>query len=72
MTAVFVWVLVQDDELELPVAVADSMATICQRMGLNSSTIKSRVSRGLPVCCCPWSTQKVRCRAVKVRIDDEE
>ena len=68
----FVWMLVQDDELELPVAVADSLSLLCIRMGLNPNTVASRVSRGIPICCRPWSTRKVRCRAVKVRIDDEE
>lgn len=68
----FVWMLVQDDELELPVAVADSLALLCRRMGLNRATVASEATRGLPVYCRPWPAQKVRCKAVKVQVDDDE
>lgn len=58
------WMEVTQDDLELPVIVADSVLSLARKKGVSVSTIKSALSR--------YRKGKIKkCRYRKVEIEDE-
>lgn len=64
MSKTRVFMLVSEDELELPLCVEDSVELLARRVGTSKNCISSTMSKARKA--------KKRCRYVKVQIDDKD
>ena len=62
----FVWMKVSDDEYELPVAVADSLAALARLCGVTEASIYSSMSKAR------HGIRKTLYRKVRIDLDDTE
>ena len=62
----FVWMKVSDDEYELPVAVADSLAALARLCGVTEASIHSSMSKAR------HGIRKTLYRKVRIDLDDTE
>lgn len=62
----FVWMKVSDDEYELPVAVADSLAALARLCGVTEASIYSSMSKAR------HGIRKTLYRRVRIDLDDTE
>ena len=62
----FVWMKVSDDEYELPVAVADSLAALARLCGVTEASICSSMSKAR------HGIRKTLYRRVRIDLDDTE
>lgn len=62
----FVWMKVSDDEYELPVAVADSLAALARLCGVTEASIYSSMSKAR------HGIRKTLYRKVQIDLDDTE
>lgn len=59
----YLYMLITKDELELPLAVADSPSELSRMIGVSSNTIKSSISHA--------KRKGKWCRYIKVKVEDD-